>query len=95
MLQQRKPVEASPFNLELLLVFFSQGCPCSGSSYVHGIWIFRATESLLPLSFCSSKAFLSLPSPVFEEYVFLMLETSGSSPLVPGDGVVEFNDIDN
>ena len=88
-------MEALPFSLESLLVFFSQGCSCSGSSYVHGIWIFRVTESLLPLSLCSSKAFLFVPGSVFEEYIFLVLEASGSCPLVPSDGVVEFNDIDN
>ena len=53
------------------------------------------TESLLPLSFCSTKAFFFVSGSIFEEYIFLMLETSSSSPLVPGKGVMEPNNVDN
>ena len=87
--------EASPFSLESLLIFFSQGCSCSGAPYVHSICIFRTTESLLPLSLGSTKAFFSVLGSVLEEYIVLVLEASSSSPLVPSGGVVEFNDVDN
>ena len=87
--------ETSPFHLKSLFVFIGQSCPCSGSSYIHGIWIFGATESLLPLSFCSTEAFFFASGSVFEEYIFLVLDASGSSPLIPGEGVVELNDVDN
>ena len=87
--------EASSFGLKPFLIFISQSCPCSGPSYVHGIWVLRATEGLLPLSFRSTKAFFFASGSVFEEYIFLMLETSGGSPLIPGERMVELNDIDN
>ena len=53
------------------------------------------TKSFLRLSFCSTKVFFFASGSVFEEYVFLVLEVSGSSPLIPSERVVEFNDIDN
>ena len=53
------------------------------------------TESLLPLSFCSTEAFFFASGSVFEEYIFLVLEASGSSPLIPGERMVELDNIDN
>ena len=88
--------EASPLSLELLLFFFGQSCPSSGSSYVHGIWVSGAIEGLLPLSFGTSEVFLpSVVHSVFEEYIFLVLDASGRGPLVPCDRVVKLDDIDN
>ena len=82
--------KASPFSLELLLFIFGQSCPSSGLPYVHGILVPGAVESLLPLSFGSSEAFLlSVAHYVFKKYVLLVLDTSGSGPLVPCDRVVE------
>ena len=88
--------EASPFSLKLLFFFFGQSCPSSGSSYVHGIWVSRAIEGLLPLSLGSPKVSLFfIVHQVFKEYIFLVLDTSSSSPLVPRERVVELDDIDD
>ena len=76
--------EASSFSLELLLFFFGQSCPSSGPSYVHGVWVSGAIESLLPLSFGSPEAFFpSVAHSVFEKYVFLVLDARGRGPLIP------------
>ena len=88
--------KASPFSLELLLFFFGQSCPSSGPPYVHGIWVSGAVESLLPLSLGSSEvSLLFVVHYILKEYVFLMLDASGSGPLVPCDRVVELDDIDD